>query len=211
MRIISISDTHEQHRDIKAIPEGDVLVHSGDITMGGSIPALANFANWMGGLKFAHKILIAGNHDFSLEDTRRNIVVNIFKEVGITYLHDSGITIDGINFYGSPYQPLFHDWAFNIPRGKEIAKKWALIPDDVHVLITHGPPYGISDKTRQGTNVGCKDLLRRIEQLKQLKIHIFGHIHEGYGVVVKNGVNFVNASTCNRRYEPINEPIVSEI
>jgi len=90
------------------------------------------------------------------------------------------VIIEGVKFYGSPWQPRFFDWAFNLDRGEEIKKKWDLIPMDTDVLITHGPPYGILDLTHEGEKVGCEELMKAVLRV-QPKIHIFGHIHEAYG------------------------------
>ena len=110
----------------------------------------------------------------------------------------------------SPDQLPFYDWAFNLPRGKALAKVWAKIPDDTDVLITHGPPYGILDKTERGEHCGCQDLLERIKVI-QLKLHIFGHIHEGYGMFQDESTTFVNGSVCDADYNPRNAAQVYEI
>ena len=59
---------------------------------------------------------------------------------GVHYLEDSGVEIAGTRWWGSPWQPEFNSWAFNLPRGEPLSEKWALIPDDVDVLVTHSPP-----------------------------------------------------------------------
>jgi Icc-related predicted phosphoesterase len=139
----------------------------------------------------------------------------------VTYLEDSFITIESpefsrpIKFYGSPWQPWFYDWAFNLPRmGEELQKKWSLIPDDTDVLITHGPPNGYGDLVNNfrqpNTNVGCECLMSRIGEIKPL-VSVFGHIHEGYGSEYGDKTLFVNASTCTSGYKPINKPIVVDL
>jgi Icc-related predicted phosphoesterase len=207
MRIVAISDTHERHR-LLAIPEGDVLVHAGDITMKGSLESISDFAAWMKVLPHKHKVVVAGNHDFCFENEQRSVVETLMKESGITYLFDSGVVIDGVHFWGSPWQPWFYDWAFNLARGAEIAEKWALIPTNTQVLITHGPPHAIADLTIDGIRAGCEELTARIEQLPALKLHIFGHIHEGYGIFKQGGATFANASICDERYRPTHAPLV---
>lgn len=211
MRTVIISDTHNLHNYIKDIPDGDVLIHAGDSTMGGSPDELSKFVAWIGQQPHRNKLIIAGNHDFGFNNNHREDIEKFVQENGVSYLRDSGIEINGIRFWGSPWTPFFHDWAFNLARGEEIARKWNLIPDDINVLITHGPPHGILDMTKRGIPAGCEMLIERIAQLKQLKYHIFGHIHEGYGMVEKMGVRFVNASTCTARYAPTNKPIVIEM
>lgn len=123
------------------------------------------------------------------------------------------MTIEGIKLWGSPWQPWFFDWAFNLQRGPEIARKWDLIPDDIHVLATHGPPHGVLDKTsrRPPQSVGCEALLERVAALPVLKLHVFGHIHEGYGTLVRGGCTFVNASICDVRYSPVNSPVTLDL
>lgn len=207
MKIVCISDTHEHHERI-AVPEGDVLVHAGDFTWTGSEGSIKEFNEWLGTLPHKYKIIIAGNHDwlFQREPERaRALITNAH------YLEDSEVTIEGVKFYGSPWQPEFHNWAFNLPRGsKDLADKWAAIPEDTDVLITHGPAAEILDYTSRGMRVGCSALRYRVEQLKP-KLHIFGHVHEGYGLLHSIHTKYVNASICTSDYAPTNEPIVMEL
>jgi Icc-related predicted phosphoesterase len=205
-----ISDTHEQEEDL-VLPEADILFHCGDITYRGKPRAIANFANWLKAQPHRYKVVIFGNHDLCGENEDREVCLDMLREAGAIYLENSAVEIEGVKIYGSPVQPWFYDWAFNVRRGPEIAAVWARIPDDTQVLLTHGPPYDILDETKRGDKPGCEDLLRRIWQLKQLRIHAFGHIHEGYGVLEKNGVKFINAAVCNAQYAPVNPPIVVEI
>ncbi len=107
-------------------------------------------------------------------------------------------------------QPWFYDWAFNLERGPEIRAKWELIPKNTDVLITHGPPIGIADLTSRGEQVGCQDLLEVIEKIRPA-IHIFGHIHEGYGMITKGKTTFINASNCDQHYQLVNPPIENEL
>jgi Icc-related predicted phosphoesterase len=114
-----------------------------------------------------------------------------------------------VKIYGSPWQPEFYDWAFNLPRGKKLAEKWSKIPDGLDILITHGPAHKMVDHTIQGLNVGCEDLFNRIMEV-QPKIHVCGHIHWAYGQKSFHGVEFLNASVLNERYQYENKPIVIE-
>ena len=126
-------------------------------------------------------------------------------------MNDSGITIDGIKIWGSPIQPEFFNWAFNRKRGAEIDKHWQLIPDDTDILVTHGPPFGYLDETARMERVGCVDLLKRIDEIKP-KVHVFGHIHEGYGTAINDrDTLFINASVLDEHYRLVNEPICFEI
>jgi Icc-related predicted phosphoesterase len=129
---------------------------------------------------------------------------------GIIYLNDNGITINGINIWGSPISPWFFNWAFNRHRGEAIKKHWDLIPAGTDILITHGPVFGILDKTNTLKHVGCEDLLKKINEIKP-KVHVCGHIHEAYGMEEKSATKFINASVLNDKYELVNKPIAFEL
>ncbi|MEM7033414.1 MAG: metallophosphatase domain-containing protein [Chloroflexota bacterium] len=203
LRIVAISDTHGQHQGLH-IPDGDVLIHAGDLTSHGSLSEVMAFNEFLGTLPHPHKIIIAGNHDFCFEQEPTQSQALLTNG---TYLQDKAITIDGIKFYGSPWQPWFYNWAFNLARGTEIRAKWDLIPWDTDILITHGPPYGHGDRTTRREFVGCTDLLETVEKIRP-QAHIFGHIHEGYGITSNEHTAFLNASTCTVNYEPINAALV---
>lgn len=210
MKIICLSDTHSLHHRMPDIPDGDVLIHAGDALGQGTLENVAELNAWLGTLPHRHKIVIAGNHDWAFQETPAEARAALSEAI---YLEDSGVEIDGVRFWGSPWTPTFLDWAFMLDRGAAIREKWARIPDDTDVLITHGPPRGIGDEVAMGgrlANVGCEDLLARIDQLS-LVAHVFGHIHEGYGLYERGGAQLINASTCTARYEPVNPPVVLEI
>lgn len=206
MKIVTISDTHGLHWSLK-IPDVDILVHAGDLINRGILEEVREFNTFLGTLPHLYKIVIAGNHDFCFEDYRMDC-----EEVltNCIYLQDQEITIDGVKFYGSPWQPWFYDWAFNPERGPEIRGKWTLIPADTDVLITLGPPYGIGDLTARGEQTGCHDLLEVVERIKP-RVHIFGHIHEGYGITSNGATTFINASCCDHLYQLMNPPLVFEL
>lgn len=197
--LIFISDTHTKHceltdflNDIYHRNNDVIIVHSGDISYRGSLTEVLNFLTWVSDLPFEHKIMIAGNHDFIFEEQRpliREILEKDFPSV--TYLEDSGVEVMGLKFWGSPVTPRFFDWAFN--RDEDIQNHWDLIPLDTDVLITHGPPYKILDKTYRGLQVGCPRLAKKIQELTNLKIHVFGHIHES------NGIETVGGCTIHKR------------
>jgi len=217
MKICCISDTHSHHRKIN-IPECDVLLHAGDISWKGELSIIEDFSNWLKELPVKHKLIVFGNHELGMRaGPKRQIAIDMINNSGSVYLEDSGVEIDGINFYGSPWQPWFHDWEFNLQRGKDIAAAWAKIPDNTNVLITHGPAYMIRDEAPRGVvsheNVGCVDLLNKISELSHLKLHVFGHIHSGYTKepILIDQTYFVNASCCTESYSPINPPIVIEL
>lgn len=210
MRLVCISDTHSLHRRISDIPDGDVLIHAGDCLGAGTIENVHDLNDWLGTLPHRHKIVIAGNHDWAFQETP-DLAVEALTNA--TYLEDSGVIIEGVRFWGSPWTPTFMDWAFMLDRGQPLYQKWQEIPDNTDVLITHGPPKGIGDEANLGfksQNVGCVDLLHRLDRLN-LKAHIFGHIHECYGEHRHGDTVLINASTCTPRYAPTNPPIVVEV
>lgn len=209
-KIVFISDTHNHHDKVK-LPKGDILVHAGDFSGVGHAAEIFNFFTWLNeqSLNFKHVVFIAGNHELSFENKMLWVRKALEKlPDNVHYLEDSEIVIEGIKFYGTPWQPEFHNWSFNLPRGQALADKWALIPVDTDILITHSPPMGILDYTlRDMINVGCADLCYRINQIKP-KINVFGHIHEGYGYKELNDIMFINASICTPSYNPTNQPVV---
>jgi hypothetical protein len=229
MRIVAISDTHGRHRELK-LPAGDVLVHAGDFCNQGRYEEFEDFIVWLDKQPFEHKVFIAGNHDVCLEAMvgSEDAMMAALKKTGrisgenLHYLRDSSVTVDlGIRgakkFYGAPWQPYFCDWAFQKKRGAEMAEKWALIPDDVDVLITHGPAYGHGDLApayfgKHQRNAGCIELLKRITEIQPL-VHFCGHIHCGYGITESDETKtlFVNASTCDEKYEASNRAQEIEI
>jgi Icc-related predicted phosphoesterase len=172
---------------------------------------ITSFLEWFGKTDFKHKIFIAGNHDFGFENGFE--INQEFKDMGIHYLQDNEITIDGIKFYGSPWQPEFHNWAFNLPRnGWELEQKWNDIPINTDILITHGPAQGYLDTSGPPWNepmLGCELLVERIKEIKP-KIHLCGHIHGGYGYMFDGDTHFINASVLNERYDYVNKPLTIE-
>jgi Icc-related predicted phosphoesterase len=211
MKIVFISDTHNKHEHLTSkgmgniLGSGDVLVHAGDITSMGRSHEIKLFLDWFSNTDFTHKIFIAGNHDFGFE-----VMPDIapeYKEKGVHYLFDSEVIIDGVKFYGSPWQPEFYNWAFNLPRGEKLAEKWGKIPGNTDILITHGPAHGLLDTVPMGGHVGCEELYKRVFEVKP-KIHVCGHIHGSYGQKSVDGIEFLNASVLNERYNHENKPIV---
>lgn len=190
MRIVCVSDTHARHH-LTTLPPGDVLVHAGDITRHGALEDVEAFDAWLGTLNYRHKVVICGNHDFCFQEQAAEARARVTNAV---YLEDSGCEIEGVTFYGSPWQPWFGGWAFNLQRGEELAKVWAKIPVGVDVLITHGPPEGILDRTKRGDFAGCRDLFHRVFEVRP-RLHVFGHIHEAAGRTQIDDIVFVNAST----------------
>jgi hypothetical protein len=224
MKIVCISDTHNQHEKMD-LPDGDVLIHAGDWTGTGTERQVISFIRWFASQPHKHKMLIAGNHEVSIDTDfydyawpafhkkklpHRDIKDYVLREEGITYLENSEVVIDGFKFWGSPCQPAFGGWAFGVGRGTEAKSLWSKIPEDTDVLITHGPPKDIGDKLDIGDCVGCEDLLHRIREVKP-SLHIFGHIHEGYGEYKIGETVFLNASICDENYKLTNKPLEWEL
>lgn len=196
MRIASISDTHNLHFKLTVIPDADVLIVAGDMTVNGSLNELASFSNYLRVFAHDHKLIVAGNHDRCLEnESLRGVAEGILDHA--VYLRDKTHEIDGVRFFGSPWTPEFENTSFNVERGEALRAKWSQIPNDTDVLITHCPPKGILDKTGSGKHVGCADLLERVREVKP-SVHVFGHIHESFGETKARGTRFVNASFKGR-------------
>lgn len=198
LRMTFFSDTHCKHRRV-SLGSGDLLVHCGDFTSRGAIKDVEDFADFMKNQDFEMKVVIAGNHDFCFEDNRKEEAEKTLKDAGLVYLNDSGINWRGLNIWGSPIQPWFHDWAFNRQRGEEISKHWQMIPPETDLLITHGPPFGILDQCISGERVGCQDLLDVVRRIRP-KIHAFGHIHEAYGQQLLDETLYINACSLDLKY-----------
>jgi len=212
MKLICISDTHGDHQGVN-LPDGDVLVHAGDITSHGTENDFVDFLSWFESQPHPHKVFVAGNHDRYLEQSTA-AAEKLVLDTDITWLNDSGTTIDGVRFWGSPITLRFHDWAFMREPGDDINQHWKLLPSDTDVLITHGPPHGILDHVKRldgsEEQTGCPLLLERILSI-QPKVHIFGHIHEEYGSIRRNDIDFLNVSTMNQSYRIANDPVVYEL
>lgn len=189
------------------IPRGDILIHAGDLTGSGTLEELASEAAWLRAMPHSHKVIIAGNHDFCFE--RRSKAARALCD-GLIYLEDAEVTVAGIRIYGSPWQPRFLDWAFNLDRGEPLRRVWSMIPEGLDLLVTHGPPRSFGDRTADGDAVGCDDLLDATRRTAPT-YHVFGHIHEGYGVHHDGSTTYVNASTVNLRYHPVNAPVVLQV
>ena len=223
-RFVCISDTHSRTDSLK-IPAGDVLLHAGDFSDIGRREDVVKFNSFLGSLPHRYKVVIAGNHDISLDTQEYGRTLwsrfshptqldsNEMKSLisNALYLEDFGCELLGFNIYGSPWQPEFFNWGFNLIRGQALLDKWDMIPDNVDVLMTHGPPIGHGDLCGHGGRAGCVELLSTIQKRVKPKVHIFGHIHEGYGQTTDGQTVFINASTCTLKYIPIQPAIVFDL
>ncbi|MCH2046026.1 MAG: metallophosphatase domain-containing protein [Saprospiraceae bacterium] len=207
MQFVAISDTHGLHRKLK-IPEGDVIIHAGDFCAFENEELMHDFFDWYQDLDFDTKILIGGNHDFFAAKQSRKFQQLLPKN--ITYLNDSGMTIDGINIWGSPVQPDLVGWAFGKRRGLEMKAHWDLIPKDTDLLITHTPPFGILDKSSSRRALGCEELKKKLDYL-DLQVHIFGHIHASYGEQLIGKTKYINASNMDSKKGLVNPPIAFDL
>jgi Icc-related predicted phosphoesterase len=210
VKISFISDTHLRHRQYKIdVPEADLLIHSGDALSIGTEKELVDFAQWFDSLKAKRKIFVAGNHDWVFE--KENALARSLLPKDVIYLQDELVEVDGLKIYGSPWQPEFCEWAFNLPRGAPLRKKWEAVPTGIDILVTHGAPLGILDYSSfRSQHVGCADLRQELHRVKP-KIHAFGHIHGAYGTTTWAKTLFVNASLCDEGYVASHSPIVVEM
>lgn len=203
MKLIIISDTHGEHDSLGKL-SGDVLIHCGDIGIGSkpTIDQVLHLDHWFGAQDFKLKMCIGGNHDFALQSSaQRNS--SLFKNA--EYLEDRAVAFGGLLFYGAPWTPELKDWAYYL-NDTELRARWAKIPDETDVLITHTPPFGVLDKNSSGRSCGCITLRERVMQV-QPRLHCFGHIHASAGTAVEQGTIFVNAAVVGRTYKIARPPI----
>lgn len=207
MKITLISDLHNKYKPLTdSLSGGDLIICSGDMTSVGHIHEIEQFCKWFSKLdNYKYKIFISGNHDWGFQKFPKSIDEMLEEYPDIIYLEDSSyIIMDGdkpIKIWGSPWQPFFCNWAFNLPKnGEQLMKKWDMIPYDTDILITHGPPFGILDQViGEYENLGCELLSNKIKEIKP-KINVFGHIHSGYGYVRDDYTHYFNASILDENY-----------
>jgi Icc-related predicted phosphoesterase len=198
-----ISDSHSQHRKL-TIPTCDFLIHCGDIGFDYAIQD--DFFEWFAEQPARYKCFVLGNHDRAGE-WFEGIIKEQAAKYNLIYLHHNLVDTEGIKIYGSNYTPRFGDWAWMKKRGLPLHNEWENIPAETNILVSHGPPYGIRDKTPYGELVGCEELRDRINELPELKMHCFGHIHHSHGVSEISGITYINASSCTEKYEIKNQSI----
>jgi Icc-related predicted phosphoesterase len=204
---VIISDTHGIHEELDSL-SGDVLIHCGDFCDGFRVDEddLVKLDRWFAGLDFDRILCIGGNHDFVAQE-RRSLGKPVFEHA--IYLEDEGHEFGGLKFYGSPWLPDLAGWAYYLS-DQERRAKWALIPSDTDILITHTPPFGILDKPRSGRPVGCSYLRTVLDDL-DLRFHCFGHVHASYGQSVDSQIPFYNASLVDSDYKLTNAPIIVDL
>ena len=192
------------------VPDANVLIHAGDFCARGDVDEFQSFAAWLKELPHANKIVVPGNHDWFAQ-REPEMAKSMIRNAGGVLLIDEQTIVNGYRFYGSPWQPAFCNWAFNLPRGgQKLTEKWAMIPFNVDVLITHGPRRRVCDYVHS-EYVGCGRLAERFRSLRP-ELHVCGHIHAAYGTHRdNNGCLTVNASICTERYSPTNAPVVVDL
>lgn len=232
MKVTAVSDSHNLHGGID-LSGGDLFIHSGDSTYSGTESEVKSFMDWLKNdvlPKYRYVVFIAGNHEtahqFKAKQAREWL--RPYLSDRLIYLQDSAVVIDGFKIYGSPWTPQFgYGYGFNEVRGR-ISKHWEKIPADVDILVTHGPPTGYGDKVVDVVevnhpieywkvikedwiqSVGCDELFNAICKIKP-QLHVFGHVHQGYGVYdgrdELEGCILVNAAACGERGRLANKPI----
>lgn len=223
MIIDCISDLHGHYPTLEG---GDLLIVAGDHTTDNSVPDWNKFFTWLKKAPYKKKVIIGGNHDNFLMaslTTAESKILRLWEDEGFTYLRDSGTKFEGLKIWGSPWTKRFKGMnpkcmAFTVETEEELAEKWALIPEDTDILVTHGPPYLMLDEVKNYysgkiENVGSKSLSDKMRGNTRLKLWIWGHIHENGGKKIETVSQciFVNASHVNEHYEPVNKPIRIEL
>ncbi len=203
MRLVIVSDTHGDH-DQLGVLEGDVLIHCGDGCegRGRSDEAVTRLDAWFARQRFRHVLCVAGNHDLAIE-TRVREGRPVFRHARL--LHDEGFTIDGFEFYGSPWVPELSGMAFYAD-DRQLQRRWAAIPQRLDVLITHTPPEGVLDQSSSGARIGCPRL-RAALGARSVGLHCFGHVHHDAGIHEEGGTTFVNAAQRVRGQRCLRPPV----
>jgi Icc-related predicted phosphoesterase len=206
-KVCCVSDLHGQ---FPLIPDCDLLLLAGDLSIGHTADFFwfrDKFKRWVDYVSQKTTIIgVAGNHDFIFE---KPTVKASLPKANWTYLQDSETQFKNFRIWGTPWQPRYFDWAFNLDE-PELEKKWDLIPKETDILVCHGPPHGFGDLSWDKKKVGSPSLLRKIEEL-QPKLVVCGHIHSGYGIYKVGNTTVVNAAYVNENYVPANQPTIVEL
>lgn len=215
MIIDCISDLHGFFPELTG---GDLLIIAGDLTARDEHEQYTAFNRWVNNQSYDLKIVISGNHDGRMVTTDERHLAHVYCHNAM-YLCDSGCEFQGLKIWGSPWTPTFCNWHFMKDRGEQIRKMWDLIPSDVDILITHGPPYGILDKVDLSSRgnkfkyAGCEELRNKLDSgAIKPKLHVFGHIHAcgGKQMILKtpgHDILCVNAAIMDEEYRPTNQPV----
>ncbi len=212
MIIDCISDLHGFYPELSG---GDLLIIAGDLTARDKPGEYDDFLWWLNEQQYSKKILISGNHDNTFQTAEESFFYLIDK-MGINYLYDSGTEFEGLHIWGTPWTKTFEGMnpkckAFTCDTEEELDEKWALIPDDTDILISHGPFWGLLDENDEGIACGSRALRDAVDRV-QPRLFICGHIHEqGSNQLIykHSGPNTwcINCSHVNERYQPVNKPV----
>lgn len=219
MKIWFISDTHCRHTEL-GIPSVDAVIHCGDESNHGNAwmneSEARGFFEWYSRLSIPMKIFVPGNHSTAIEQG----LIRSDDFPGVHFLIHQQLDWNGLRVFGSPYTPIFFDWAYMKPRSK-LDIVWQSIPDNIDILITHGPPKGIFDVTAdmhtgEPIHVGSKSLLRHVKNRIKPKLHTFGHIHDengilNFGMIVREQTKFINCACCDIAGRLVHNGFVVEI
>lgn len=193
MKILHISDTHARHDQLQVNVDVDICIHSGDATnyrdLARNFHEFEAFVDWYANVPIPIKIYVAGNHDCTLYNQRKDAERRL-RDAGIEYLNYDSLTIYDQLIYGYPTTPKFGDWYFMADRQK-LQKHVDTVPENTTILINHGMPKGILDLTEKPDRslemAGDKCLYNKTQQLQHLKLFCGGHIH--------NNKNIINTGT----------------
>lgn len=207
LKVVCISDTHMSHEELK-MPEGDILVHSGDFSGMTNYEELIELNRWFGTLDYREIYLVPGNHDGQFAENA-DAARALIPEAKV--LIDQGAEFDGYKIWGSPWTAKFYDWWF-MQHPDKLIDYWKLIPDDTDILLTHQPPFGLLDTVMRHGSVGCPHLRQEVITRVKPLLHVYGHLHlDGGKWVEHNGTIFVNAAVNNEYYNVTREPVVIEL
>lgn len=220
MIIDCISDLHGYYPNLEG---GDLLILAGDYTASDKLSQWVKFYQWLAEQNYKKKIIISGNHDTHMYlgypntqsevESLKEIIEFLDVDINFEYLYDSGTEFQGLKIWGSPWTQRFpgmnpHCMAFTCETDADLGIKFAFIPDDVDILITHSPALGVLDESKRKVRCGSQALHSILAYRIRPKLHVFGHIHEGYGQKEQfNKCLSVNASYVDGDYEPVNKPI----
>lgn len=219
MKIWFISDTHCEHQSL-IVPVVDAVIHCGDESVHGNAwmkeRESRSFFEWYSALKIPTKIFVPGNHSTAIEQGL--IRGSDFPDVKCL-IHES-MEWNGFKIFGSPYTPEFFDWAYMKPRSV-LDIVWQSIPNEIDILITHGPPKGILDVTAdiytgEPVHVGSGSLMRHVKERIRPRIHAFGHIHDepgisNFGTITRGATQFINCACCHLSGALIHQGLIVEI
>jgi|JI9StandDraft_2_1071091.scaffolds.fasta_scaffold03007_2 Icc-related predicted phosphoesterase len=220
MRVWFISDTHNHHTELRIPSDIQIVVHCGDESESGNEwfnePEAREFFDWYSDLPIAIKVFVPGNHSTAIEKG----LVSPTDYPQVHFLIHRSMEVHGLNFFGTPFTPKFFNWSYMRSR-EELDFVWQTIPDQVDILISHGPPKGFLDvtcdmHTRAPIHVGSNSLTKHVTQRIKPMIHAFGHIHDekeirNFGHVLDKGTNFINCSCCDVANQLVNHGFVVQL